>query len=83
MENHQEMEQDIVQVVQPPYSLNVIDFDNQKILIRSDQTKSFKGKNVVIDDNSASRMIKQKKSKSRSAKSRSKKEKISFKTKAD
>jgi hypothetical protein len=49
LENHQEVEQDIVQVVQRPYSPNVIDFDNKKILIRSDQAESTIGKNVVID----------------------------------
>jgi hypothetical protein len=58
LENNQEVEQDIVQVIQRPYSPNVIDFDNKKILIRSYQTESTKGKNVVIDINAAPRMIK-------------------------
>jgi hypothetical protein len=44
LENHQEVEQDIVQIIQRPYSPNVIDFDNKKILIRSYQTESTKGK---------------------------------------
>jgi hypothetical protein len=60
MENHQEVEQDIVQVVQPPCSPNMIDFDKKKMLIRSDQTGSARGKNIVIDKNAAPRMIKQK-----------------------
>jgi hypothetical protein len=60
LENHQEVEQDIVQFVQRPHSPNVIDFDNKKILIRSDQTESTNGKNVVIDINAAPRMIKPK-----------------------
>jgi hypothetical protein len=59
MENLQEAGQDIVQVVQL-YSPNIIDFDNKKILIRSDQTESTIGKNVVIDKNVAPRMIKPK-----------------------
>jgi hypothetical protein len=58
MENHQQAEEGIVQVVQRPCSPNVIDFDNKKILIRSDHTESTKGKNVVIDINFAPRMIK-------------------------
>jgi hypothetical protein len=58
LENHQEVEQDIVQVIQRPYSPNVIDFDNKKILIRSYQTESTKEKNIVIDINAAPRMIK-------------------------
>jgi hypothetical protein len=58
----QEVEQDIVQVMQPPYSLTVNDFDNKKILIRSDQTKSTKGKNIVTDNNAAPRMIRSKNS---------------------
>jgi hypothetical protein len=62
LENHQEVEQDIVQVVQRPHSPNVIDFDNKKILIRSDQTESTNGKNVVIDTNAAPRMVKSKNS---------------------
>jgi hypothetical protein len=57
LENHQEAGQDIVQIVQPPYSPGMIDFDNKKILIRSDQTESTKGKNIVIDNNAAPRMI--------------------------
>jgi hypothetical protein len=44
LENHQEAEQDIVQVVQRPYSLNLIDLDKKKMLIRSDQTGSARGK---------------------------------------
>jgi hypothetical protein len=51
MENHQEVEQDIVQVVQSPCSPNMIDFDKKKMLIRSDQTGSARGKNIVIDNN--------------------------------
>jgi hypothetical protein len=43
-----------------PFSTNVIDFTNKKMLIRSDQTRSAKGKNVIIDDNAHPRMIKQK-----------------------
>jgi hypothetical protein len=58
LENHQEVEQDIVQVIQRPYSPNVIDFDNKKILILSYQTESTKEKNIVIDINAAPRMIK-------------------------
>jgi hypothetical protein len=68
LENHQEAGQDIIQIVQPPYSPGMIDFDNKKILIRSDQTESTKGKNIVIDNNAAPRMIKSKKF-SRSAES--------------
>jgi hypothetical protein len=61
LENHQEAGQDIVQIVQPPYSPSMIDFDNKKILIRSDQTEFTKGKNIVTDNNAAPRMIKSKK----------------------
>jgi hypothetical protein len=57
LENHQEVEQDIVQVVQPSYSLNLIDLDNKKMLIRSDQTGSARGKNVFLDDIAHPRMI--------------------------
>jgi hypothetical protein len=60
LENHQEAEQDIVQVVQPSYSLNMINFDNNKIIIRSDQTGFARGKNVVLDDSAPPRMIKPK-----------------------
>jgi hypothetical protein len=60
--NHQEAGQDIVQIVQPPYSPSMIDFDNKKILIRSDQTESTKGKNVVLDDVAPLRMIESKNS---------------------
>ena len=42
--------------------VNVIEFQNKKVLIRSDQTESTKGKNVLIDDNAAPRMIKPKNS---------------------
>jgi hypothetical protein len=45
-----------------PIPTSVIDFDNKKILVRSDKTESTKGKNIVIDDNAAPRMIKKKKS---------------------
>jgi hypothetical protein len=61
-ENHQEVEQDIVHVVQRPHSPNVIDFDNKKMLIRLDQTESTNGKNVVIDISDAQRMMKSKNS---------------------
>jgi hypothetical protein len=37
-----------------------LDSDNKKMLIRSDQTESTKGKNVVVDDSVAPRMIKPK-----------------------
>jgi hypothetical protein len=57
LKNHQEVEQDIVQVVQPSYSLNLIDLDNKKMLIRSDQTGSARGKNVFLDDIAHPRMI--------------------------
>jgi hypothetical protein len=40
----------------------MIDFDNKKILILSDQTESTKGKNIVTDNNAAPRMIKSKNS---------------------
>jgi hypothetical protein len=60
LEDHQEVEQDIVQVVQPPCSPNVIDFDKNKMLIRSDQTGSARGNNIVVDDSAPSRMIKPK-----------------------
>jgi hypothetical protein len=43
-----------------PFPINMIDFDNKKVLIRSDQAESAKGKNVIIDDNVAPRMIKPK-----------------------
>jgi hypothetical protein len=70
LENHQEAGQDIVQIMQPPYSPDMIDFDNKKMLIRSDQTESTKGKNIVIGNNAAPRMIMPKKSRSRSAENR-------------
>jgi hypothetical protein len=38
----------------------VIDFENKKVLIRSDQTESAKGKNVVVDNNAPPRMMKPK-----------------------
>ena len=38
----------------------MIEFENKKMLIRSHQTDSPKGKNVVVDDNVAPRMIKPK-----------------------
>jgi hypothetical protein len=60
LEDHQEVEQDIVQVVQRPYSLNMINFENKKMLIRSDQTESARGKNVVIDDSAPPRIIRPK-----------------------
>jgi hypothetical protein len=60
LENYQEAEQNFVQVVQRPYSLNVIDFENKKMLIRSDQTESARGKNVLIDDSALPRMIRPK-----------------------
>jgi hypothetical protein len=60
LENRQEADHDIVQVIQPPYSPNMIDFANKKILVRSDQTESTKGKNVVIDHNAFPRMTKAK-----------------------
>jgi hypothetical protein len=49
LENHE--------VVQSPYSPNVINLDNKKILIRSDQTESTIGKIVVLDDSAPLRMI--------------------------
>jgi hypothetical protein len=58
LEDHQEVEQDNVQVVQSPYCPNVIDFENKKMLIRSDKTESAKEKNIIIDDNASLRMIK-------------------------
>jgi hypothetical protein len=33
-----------------PFPVNVINFENKHVLIRSDQAKSAKGKNVVVDD---------------------------------
>jgi hypothetical protein len=42
------------------FPTNVINFENKKILIRSYQAESTKGKNVVIDDNAVPRMIKPK-----------------------
>jgi hypothetical protein len=59
LEDHQEVEQDIVQIVQPTCSPNVIDFDKRNKLIRSDQTGSASGKNIV-DDSAPLRMIKSK-----------------------
>jgi predicted GTPase len=35
----------------------MIDFENKKMLIRSDQTESARGKNVVIDDSAPTRII--------------------------
>jgi hypothetical protein len=43
-----------------PSSIKVTGFENKKILIQLDQAESTKGKNVVIDDNAAPRMIKPK-----------------------
>jgi hypothetical protein len=43
-----------------PFPIDAIDFEKKKILIRSDQAESTKGKNVAIDDNAAPRMIKPK-----------------------
>jgi hypothetical protein len=43
-----------------PFPIDAIDFENKKILIRSDQAESTKEKNVFIDDNAAPRMIKPK-----------------------
>ena len=43
-----------------PFPINVIEFEKKKVLIRSDQTESTKGKNVLVDDNAAPRMIKPK-----------------------
>jgi hypothetical protein len=43
-----------------PFPISAIDFENQKILVRSDQTESTKEKNIIIDDNAAPRMIKPK-----------------------
>jgi hypothetical protein len=39
LENHQEVDQDTIQVVQPPYSPNVTDLDNKKnsYSVRSDR----------------------------------------------
>jgi hypothetical protein len=46
-----------------PFPIDAIDFENKKILIRSDQAESTKEKNVAIDDNAAPRMIKSKNTK--------------------
>jgi hypothetical protein len=43
-----------------PFPINVIDFENKKVLIRSDQTGSARGKNIVVDDSAPPRMIKPK-----------------------
>ena len=43
-----------------PLPIKVIEFDKKKVLIRSDQTESTKGKNVLVDNNAAPRMIKPK-----------------------
>jgi hypothetical protein len=43
-----------------PFPINVIDFENKKVLIRSDQTESARGKNVVVDNNAPPRTIKPK-----------------------
>ena len=43
-----------------PFPINIIAFDNKKVLIRSDQAEFAKGKNVIVDDNVAPRMIKPK-----------------------
>jgi hypothetical protein len=57
LEDHQEVDQDIVQVVQPTCSPNVIDFDKRNMLIRSNQTGSARGKNIVVDDSAPPRII--------------------------
>ena len=43
-----------------PFPINMVEFENKKMLIRPHQTESAKGKNVVIDDNAPPRMIKPK-----------------------
>jgi len=43
-----------------PFPINMIDFENKKVLIRSDQAESLKGKNVIVDNRAAPRMIKPK-----------------------
>jgi hypothetical protein len=73
LENHQEAEQYIVQVMQPLYSPNVIDFDNKKVLIRSDQTESTKQTKVAIDDMDWPRMMKPKNSEVRVSKDKGRK----------
>jgi hypothetical protein len=63
LEDNQQVEQDIVQVVQPPCSPNMINFDKRNMLIQSDQTGSARGKNIVVDDSAPARMIESKNSK--------------------
>jgi hypothetical protein len=48
-----------------PFPINVIDFENKKMLIWSDHTGYARGKNIVVDDSAPPRMIKPKKSSSR------------------
>jgi hypothetical protein len=43
-----------------PFPVNVIDFGNKKVQIRSHQTESTEGKNVIVDDSIPRRMIKPK-----------------------
>jgi hypothetical protein len=43
-----------------PFPINVIDFENKKVLIRSGQTGSARGKNIIVDDSAPPRMIKPK-----------------------
>jgi len=43
-----------------PFPVNVINFENKHVLIRSDQDESAKGKNVVVDDSAVPRMVKPK-----------------------
>ena len=43
-----------------PFPVNVINFENKNVLIRSDQAESAKGKNVVVDDSAVPRMVKPK-----------------------
>ncbi|XP_022684749.1 uncharacterized protein LOC111258175 [Setaria italica] len=43
-----------------PFPINVIEFENKKMLIRSAQAGSVKGENIIVDDNVAPRMIKPK-----------------------
>jgi hypothetical protein len=42
------------------FPIDVIDFENKKVLVRSDQTESTQGKNVVVDHSAAPRMVKPK-----------------------
>lgn len=43
-----------------PFPINVIDFENKKVLVRPDQRESTRGKNVIVAEESRPRMIKPK-----------------------